>query len=87
MIWKLKEKWGWGWEPPGKGRCGAEGGLPTVCPASSQEGDKGSPGVEGPGGQVRRHKRLTRGRVGAGDHGRKGHQGSKGDTRREGKDG
>ena len=52
-----------------------------------KKGTKGRPGVEGPGGQVRRDKRFTRGRVGARDHGRKGHLGSKGDTRREGKDG
>lgn len=52
MIWKLKEKWGWGWEPPRKGRCGAEGSLPTVCSGSSQEGDKGRDAGD-PGGQGR----------------------------------
>lgn len=44
---------------------GQKGGLPTVCSGLSQEGNKGQDRGRGPGGQVRRAQRDTRGRSGA----------------------
>lgn len=66
---------------------GQKGGLPTVCPGLSQDGDKGQNRDWGPGGQVRRDRRDTKRRVGAGGSRKGGMSRSWGNTRSKGKGG